>query len=590
MTSPLTRYDLGAAPAALSEGAIAETPDLARVRGLKQRAPIDEATVDAMSRALCKDPKERLRPHQAMALREFYQTGGLVAPIRVGGGKTLITLLAPRMLGARKALIVTKADLRDECRLEYVKYRDAGWAVELPDILSYSELGRQSAEHKLLRAEPDLIMFDEAHKLKNLKSASSVRRVARAIVKLRPRVAMLSGSMVGDKLMEYWHLLCWALGAKAPVPLAYEEAQRWALALDTEWDPMKAKMDLGALSTLPGGFHEHMRSCEGFVPTIGGDCPAKIVCGHWRPELPPELQDMIESVDASGIHPINGVVLEDSDKADAILQLSQGFIYHWDPHPPDTWLEPRADWAKYVRAVLELHIDGFDSPAMVIAALDGTREESAGRFIREIKPEYVELENSTDEELPEACYEETWIPPAPAQELLPPEPQIGRALLAAWRAVEPTFVPNTVTKWIDDSPLRQAVEQAPAGTLIWTRHSAAGLRMQQLGVPYFGGGGVDPRHGHRGRTVALSISAHGTGKNLQDWNKNLFLVTPANPNTTEQAMGRTHRPGNKSDQVSFAFAVHTEYQEKSLASLRARARTAGSNAGIEYKITRGVWS
>jgi superfamily II DNA or RNA helicase len=41
-----------------------------------------------------------LRPIQAQALSELEQCQGLFAPIRVGGGKTLISLLAPALLQA----------------------------------------------------------------------------------------------------------------------------------------------------------------------------------------------------------------------------------------------------------------------------------------------------------------------------------------------------------------------------------------------------------------------------------------------------------------------------------------------------------
>ena len=458
---------------------------------------------------------------------------------------SLICLLSKVVTGSQRCVLVTTAPLIDEMTREFSAMHRAGWDVRLPHMISYAKLGRQSAEHELVRLAPDLLIFDEAHKLKNLKSASSVRRVARAIHLLRPRVAMLSGSMLGDELMRYWHMLVWALGANAPVPLTHGEAKQWAQALDGDTGGL-ARVELGALRSL-GDFHEYMRSRRGIVPTLGGDCPAEIVLRRWEPALPEALADMITEVEATGTRP-DGERLEDTEKADCVLQLSQGFWYRWDPSPPDEWLEPRRAWHRYVRSVVEAHVDGFDSPLAVTNGLD-----SVGA------PE-------------------------------PPDAHIGRQLLASWRAVRDTYEPTVVPEWVDDAPLRAAVAHARAGgpCLVWTRHRAAGHRMQQLGLPYFGGG-TDP-HTATGRSIALSTSAHGTGKNLQAWHRNLVLTLPANAITAEQLMGRTHRPGQTSLKVSFDIAACTRYQQDVLDRVQRQAKADGHAAGIAYKITKGRWT
>ena len=98
--------------------------------------------------------------------------------------------------------------------------------------------------------------------------------------------------------------------------------------------------------------------------------------------------------------------------------------------------------------------------------------------------------------------------------------------------------------WLDDSPLRQAAD-APAGTLIWTRHVSAGQRLAQLGVPYYGGGS-NPEHAPHGTTIAVSVEAHGTGFNLQHgWSRNRVLVPMASAELWEQLTGRTHRQGDR---------------------------------------------
>ena len=86
---------------------------------------------------------------------------------------------------------------------------------------------------------------------------------------------------------------------------------------------------------------------------------------------------------------------------------------------------------------------------------------------------------------------------------------------------------------------------------IWTKSIGLGKRLAaELGIPYYGEKGMDARANrhidqHPGGPAVLSLAANGTGRNLQGfWCKNLWLCTP-----TEQALGRTHRPGQKAPGV-----------------------------------------
>ncbi len=541
---PLARYDLGDTPSVLGTRAVEPSPDLTRVLGLPERPPIEHETVRALSRAL-NSKDGMLRPHQALALRELYEVGGFAAPLRVGAGKTLIALLAPTLLDAQRPVLVTRARLIDEARIEHLNYRAAGWDVRLPRLLSYEKISQPSGEWDLDRLAPDLLIFDEAHKLKNLKSAASVRRVARAIQTYAPRVAMLSGSLFSADLMKFWHVLLWALGPSAPVPLNYQEAKLWSRALNPKNDGFDT-VSRGALDQL-GDFWEHLSSRRGIVPTLGEDCKARIALSRWEPDLPPALSDLITEVAQTRTRP-DGELLEDTEYAECLTQLAQGFWYCWDPLPPDHWREARKAYYRYERAVVEAHLDGFDSPFAVVQALDhGTRRA--------------------------------------------PDHELGVALRQRWLAVRDEYDPakNRGTVWIDDTPLRAAAD-CPQGTLIWTRHAAALERLGQLGVPTFGGGGADPRRRHKGKTCALSIAAHATGKNYQAWNRNRVLTLPASSELLEQLMGRTHRPGQKAEQVSFEMYTGTDYARDVLSRVRSAALADGEAARFEFKITKGTWS
>lgn len=95
----ITTLSLAALRAAAPEVAVAPgDAALARVLALPRRAPADPALVDALSRYLRTHDGPELRASQVEALRELFEYRGLFAPMRVGAGKSLVTLLASVLL------------------------------------------------------------------------------------------------------------------------------------------------------------------------------------------------------------------------------------------------------------------------------------------------------------------------------------------------------------------------------------------------------------------------------------------------------------------------------------------------------------
>jgi hypothetical protein len=521
--------------------AVGNTPDLERVLALPRRAPTSPEEIEAWSAAL-------RRPGATGTLRELYYWRGLFAPNEVGSGKTLPTFLAPTVLGVeRSVLIVPGGTVLDKTRADYVRYASEGWRVTLPDLVSYQELGREDRETKLFDLAPQLLILDEADYAFS-KRAACTRRIKRAIEALRPIVMVLSGTLITDQLEDYHHLLVWALGDRAPVPLSWAEAEPWAKALDAEVGLLE-RVSLGALERLPGGFHEHMRGSAGVVPTTGSRCKAAIEIRRWRPELPKILRDAIAYVETTKARP-DGEPLDEWDLPDCLCQLAQGFFYVWDPLPPDWWLAPRRGWRMYASAVLNPpseaeQIPGLDSEGQLCNAIDAGRKTV----------------------------------PALAE---------ARQLLAGWRAVKDQFVPNPVPIWLDDSPLRQAAQVDP-GTLIWTRHRAAGHRLEQLGVPYYRQG-TNPENAPHGTTIAVSVSAHHKGFNLQyGWHRNLFLVPMAKPKLWEQGIGRTHREGQRAETVHVLVNDSIDYHRAVTGRVLGRSRRIGKASGFDQKLLAARW-
>lgn len=170
------------APIAVLDGDAA----LARVLELPRREPATEELIAALSRALRVRPDDEsamLRAPQVEALREIWEYGGLFAPMRVGAGKSLVTLLAPTILHSERPVLVIPASLKDKTKRDFVRYR-RDWLVRLPELISYEELGRPDREHLLTDLAPDLLMLDEAHHVRNLDSART-RRIGRYVAAAR---------------------------------------------------------------------------------------------------------------------------------------------------------------------------------------------------------------------------------------------------------------------------------------------------------------------------------------------------------------------------------------------------------------------
>ena len=89
-----------------------------------------------------------LRQIQAAALQEVHDYNGLFGPIRVGGGKTLISFLAAAVVEAQRPILLIPAKLRDKTRRE-MRILQEHWNFPRPQIVTYEKLGRVGAAELL---------------------------------------------------------------------------------------------------------------------------------------------------------------------------------------------------------------------------------------------------------------------------------------------------------------------------------------------------------------------------------------------------------------------------------------------------------
>lgn len=460
-----------------------------------------------------------LRPLQAAALYEIGTVGGLFGPLRVGLGKTILSLLAPVACFAQRPLLLVPAKLVGKTNRDRA-FLSQHWDIPVfMRIMTYEWLGRVQASDALEQYRPDFIFADEVHKLRN-RSAAVVRRVFRYMAAHpETKFAGASGTITKRSLHDYAHIILWALKNKTPLPKNYSDLELWADALDERKGQIK-RADPGALEVFCNeeekklwatdkhraarlAFRRRLVETAGVVASVETPIDATLSVQAQEFPVSAALEAAFLKLRTDWETPDGWPIMDGLDLFRHSRELALGFFYKWDPRPPDHWLVARKAWSKFVRQALK-HSQQHDSELQV----------------RRAHPDAPELR--------------------------------------AWQAVVGEFEPNTVPVWIDDSALKFCAEWAKQEKgIIWTEHTVFGERLaSDFGLAYYGRGGLNaagrPIESHPvGTPLVASIQSNAEGRNLQAWSTNLVTSFPPNGGASEQLIGRTHRDGQEADEVSF---------------------------------------
>ena len=540
---------------------VQEAPELFRILALPRRpAPTanDPKTAELaaqLTRRLAKvsNPSPgALRPLQAAALMEAWQSGGAGLFLKVGGGKQLTAFLLPTVLGAKQPLYVAPGNLRAETLANFAKYRKDWHGGEL-EFLSCEELSNPSGgeelddsgtvvrHNALERRQPDLLLFDEADALGKV-ATSRVRSYLRR--RPRTKVVVLTGSPFKTSIYPAARMLEWALGAKSPLPrpsVGWEELQAWCDYLDVrqssgvstgvgalmrflteaEADSFYATGDLQERKQMVRrAIARHVYETAGVLSSQGD---GKLVADDGREVgleiralMPgaecPATNEFFEAVRAGQLP--DGTVLADP-LAKSRHAYTAGFNYFtkFNPEPPQAWRDARNAWSSWCAAAIQRNRRGIDSEARMVRAVRKHLFNDEGRLAEwEAAQRRYKAETGLDE------------PPSEAV-------------------------------WLSD----QAVDAAEAwvsehGGLVWTVGTELGQRIaERCGIPYYRERGRDAkkRHikDHPGGAAVCSFASNRRGRNLQSiWSKQLFLATPE-----EQSLARVHREGQQHDCVVWVF-------------------------------------
>lgn len=512
---------------------VAHTAELQRVAALPRRE-WSGAELDALARnltALLQTARGEmtLRSVQALALHDAGAYGGLFGAIGVGEGKTLISFLLPLIWNSQRPLLLMPATLIPKTQRERLEL-SRHWRIPTNlRALSYELLGRVQAADELERYQPDALILEEGHRTKN-KRAAVTRRIARYMYQHpETKVAVLSGTIMDKSLKDFAHTLLWSLKLGAPVPTTSEEIEEWAQALDQLIDPM-CRRKPGALLEFCSsedkaahpphvaarhGFRRRLTETPGVVATVGeGEGVNSSI--YVRPvyyDVKPITDQHIAHLRKTWCTPDDWQLMLAAEKWAHVVQMSLGLFYAWSPRAPEEWRAPRKAWNKFVREVVSMGRT-YDSEKHVADAVDTGEIQDKARLL------------------------------------------VGREFLRQWREVRPTFTPNVVPVWFDDSALERVAAWMKKPGIVWTEHAFFAQRLSRLtGRPYFGAQGRDASGRYimdakQGESAIASIDANREGKNLQAiWSRCLFVAPPSSASWMEQAIARIHRPGQQADEV-----------------------------------------
>lgn len=490
---------------------VPHSAELRRVLALPRRTwSADEAReMASMLTAELRTPTGTMSlwPTQAIALAEIALQRGAFIPVGVGLGKTLISLLAAVVVDAVRPLLLVPAALRDVTVEHVIPALRAHWRLpEALQIRSYAALSVLSGATLLDDLAPDLVIFDEAHALKARTSART-RRLARYLRAHRDVVVVvaMSGTITQRSIMDYWHLLAWCLGGdRMPLPARYVDVVQWAAAIDERHPEPMAPGALSELGTpVRSGYRRRLDETPGVVMSSSGALGTSLRLRAMPVTPSAAVRDLLDGVRRDWTDPQGDPLMLAVDVWRVTRQVALGFWYRWNPAPPTAWREARSAWRTFVRETLA-HSRTIDS----------------------------ELQ------LWRRCLDDD-----------------GPAEFRCWRDTKTSFIPHVEAVWVDDDVVDVCAKWLRDDDgIAWVEHIAFGERLaERAGVPYFGADDnriVD----HHGSCVA-SIRAHGTGKNLQRWSRNLVTSPPTSGQTWEQLLGRTHRHGQTADEVTCDVVV-----------------------------------
>lgn len=582
----------------------ADSLEIQRIVGL----PIVELPTKEEVEAFCREEVDaryyddgfRLFDTQVGAVLAWDLYGGLFAPIGVGWGKTLITLMIANRAfmghqSQRSVLLVPP-----QVYLQLVQ-ADIAWArkrvgLRVPFILMggralasrrtvansgkkgcyimpYSYLSTRDAEEMLNAIKPDLLILDEAHNVKNA-SAARTRRLMRYLAAYQPKVVALSGTITSKSINDYHHLIAYALGENCPLPLDPALASNWSFVLDAEADPTDAQVgpitplltwsrDNFPREKLPGGvpgfrkaYKMRLNTTPGVVATGDNEIGCSLyICNspvdlkpHFNQPAYEQLLQYMQDVEELWRTPSGDEIDYGFHKWRYLYELTSGYYYN-------------LRWPTVEELQRKAHLT--DAEAGVYLDNAKVHHAAVQEYHKKLR-RWLEYEGKPRLDTPLLVGQNMHQHG---------DRDVGEELYAVWRAakdLEFEGMPERLSepRRICDYKIQHALAWARKraengeGAIIWFHHDTAGRwlaeALEAAGLDSIwcpsdsvkkGSNAVVLDPANKDRILVTSMGGHGTGKNLQHFQYQLFYQFPRKADLFEQVLGRTHRNGQMADEL-----------------------------------------
>jgi len=580
----------------------------------------------------------RLWPQQVGALLAYDLYDGGFFPVSVGAGKTLISLMVAERAyqnDIQRSLLLVPPEVFAQLVTRDINYARQHVPLSVPlmklggvtkqkrlawarsgrpgcYILPYSCLSTVDSSELLDMIQPDLIIADEAHRLKNSNAARTKRIFGKHgyYTKNKPQMVAMSGTITSKSINDYWQIIRACLKENSPLPNSSHIIRQWGQVLDaqTAWGDTPRE-EYGNFYTEPvmplvRWAQKHFPG-EDFPETIRGfrkaykfrlnTAPGVVVSAEHEIGTSLLMRNEVANEDVPGMEKLTELIDDvrkdftapNGDEIDHAIhqfswlyQLSAGFYndLYWPPmailarerNISLTAAEDLLDRAKHHHKLLQLYhstlrkwLSYRAKPRLDTPFLVGS--DMATHGARNVGPELYEA----------------WITAKMADFEDRPDRRSRPVRVCPYKIVQ-------AADWAQrDVPDGQ-------GAILWVHHREVGkwlveeLEKRGLDVLHAPAGRkadaeiIDLSNRHR--LIVASISAHSTGKNLQHFSHQFVVQWPRSAVTAEQMVGRIHRSGQEADEVVVVTSNTTDSDALNFAACLNDACYIHDTTGVKQKL------
>lgn len=479
-------------------------------------------------------------------------------------------------------------------------------------IFPYSLLSAQDASELLEKIRPELMIFDEAHMLKHRTSART-KRIWSYWKKYRPQVVTLSGTMTGKSLREFAHLLTMSLREGAPVPMDAGTVNEWANVIDSDQagDAPTWRAERG---TSAGPLRPLINWCRENFPQIKVDFTTQGFRNAFQNRLVTTPGVVSSPADELGTS-----LLFENTKLNHMASPGGAEMQRLLDDLDRTWLSPDGDEIEHAMVIWKWknEITSGIYNSLTWPTRDAAAKRGISIEILERSMEYHALRQHYHKTLRQ------WFANRPHRIGMDTPflvgrdmaahgaENVGRELYEAWNEMRAADFEGRIERdsrpvRVCDYKVREAVrmmqERSEKKGIVWFYHQEIGRWISELAEEAGIGNAVycpagkeaneflaDPKRADDNYLIC-SLSAHGTGKNLQFVTDQIFVQLPISEQRMEQAVGRTHRRGQRADLVTCHTMISNTIDEMALAAHLNDATYVFETTGESRKLLSASWN